>query len=738
MKKDFIHKLRRIVVSLVGALTVLIGVSVYDSFCEAAASAVVAGATALNVRSGPGTEYENVKTESNAKITLRNGYSVSVEEEDIDSLGRIWYKISFTYDNAQRSGYVLSDYIRIKTSVADDGDFEAYLDAQGFPESYRSGLRQLHEIHPEWVFEAFHTNLDWTTSLDEESKVGKNLIQNSAISSWKSMEAGAYNYTTNSWVVFDGSDWVSASRELIAYYMDPRNFLNDKEIFQFETLSYDNSYQSIQGVRNILNGSFMDGNYTDTDGWQGSYAEVFIYAAEQSGVSPYHLASRCIQEVSRQGSSATSGTVSGYTSIFNFYNIGATSSSNPVVTGLKFASQYNDNYFLPWNTKWKAIAGGAIYLGTRYINVGQDTLYLQKFNVQGSNPYNHQYMTNVQAPSSEAKNMATAYGSSNDEEIAFKIPIYNNMPSSPCPLPTGSGGSVTALASLGVEGYSLSPTFHKDTFEYDLVFTETVDLVSIVATTLDSGTTVSGTGYMKLASGLNVFKVTVTAENGSSAVYTINISNPEPEQSYPSAPSGPDTDPDLNPGIDSNPSSPSPEPSPNPEPSPDSPGSVTDYTINVEGTKVLAVQSENGSINMLYGFDVGMTVEQVYGKIQAENCEYRIVNHDNSESEKSSVIATGMILQAVSSYTGEVLEEFPIIIYGDTNGDGKISGKDMLYVQRHLLDLAKLTGAYAEAADINWSDLTQDENGAKASSISARDMLYLQRHLLDLQQISQK
>jgi len=686
------------VVSFVGALALIAGTSMYNSSCDAATSAVVTGATALNVRSGPGTDYENVITEDGEKITLPNGYSVMILDETRDFSGNTWYEISFTYNSAERTGYVLGDYIKEKTSMTEDGDFEAYLDAQGFPESYREDLRILHANHPDWIFEAQHTNLEWSEALAEESKVGKNLIQNSAISSWKSMEAGAYDYTTNSWVVFDGSDWVTASKELIAYYMDPRNFLNDIAIFQFETLSYDNSYQTIAGVHNILKGSFMDQAYTDTDGWYGYYADAFIYAAEKSGVSPYHLASRCIQEVGINGSASTSGTVSEYEGIFNFYNIGATSSSNPVVLGLSFASQYNDTYFLPWDTKWKAIAGGAIYLGTRYINVGQDTLYLQKFNVQGNNPYTHQYMTNVQAPSLEAKNIAQAYGSASSQGIAFQIPIYFNMPETACPIPAGTGSSVTALASLEVEGYSISPTFHKNILEYDLVLTEMVDSVNIIATTLDDDSIVSGTGWANLTAGLNTIKVTITAQNGSSTVYTINISNPSSESTFNGG----------------------------------------GYSINIDGKIFLSVQEGETSSLMLYGFEVGSMVDQVYQDISSVNCGYKIVNADRTDKEGSSVLATGNILQIIDLFNGEIRKEFPIVIYGDVNGDGEISGKDMLYVQRHLLELSTLTGAYAEAADINRSDSTTDANGAKISVISAKDMLYLQRHLLEMQEIIQK
>ncbi len=92
----------------------------------------------------------------------------------------------------------------------------------------------------------------------------------------------------------------------------------------------------------------------------------------------------------------------------------------------------------------------------------------------------------------------------------------------------------------------------------------------------------------------------------------------------------------------------------------------------------------------------------------------------------------------INSFTEEVIKEYFIVIYGDINGDGEISGRDMLYLQRHLLDLAPLTGAYAEAADVNWSDSKENAEGAKISTISAKDMLYLQRHLLDMQKISQK
>ena len=665
---------------------------------HASTSGVVSGATSLNIRSGPGTSYDNITASDGSGITLPNGYSVTILEEadDEEDEELIWYKVSFTYDGSVHEGYALSNYIKPRTTAVTSPDFEAYLEEQAFPESYRENLRILHTEHPTWIFEALHTGLDWTEALDAESEVGKNLIQNHVISSWKSMEDGAYDWNTNKWVVFDGSDWVAASGELIAYYMDPRNFLDDVNVFQFETLSYDNSYQTIEGVQNILNNSFMSGTYTDTDGWTATYAEAFIYAAEQSGVSPYHLASRALQELGTQGSASVSGTVSGYEGYFNFYNIGATSSSNPVRNGLAFAQQYNDEYFLPWNVKWKAIAGGAVYLGRRYINVGQDTLYLQKFNVQGNNPYTHQYMTNVQAPSSEAKKMAIAYGDAADLGIVFKIPVYENMPESASELPTGTGGSVTTLSRLEIAGFSLTPTFNKSITEYDLVLTEPVTDIAVNAEAADSSSSVSGTGIYVLSEGLNVISITVTAQNGSSTTYTVNVV----------APTGPST---YNGG---------------------------NFTVSAGNNLFMDLQTQDSKITVLYGFDVGITVEEAMAQLSSTNCGIRIVGADRQEN--TGKIATGNILQITANINGEVIKEIPIVIYGDINGDGEINGKDMLYMQRHILGISALSGVYAEAADINWDDRTDSSDGVKMSTISAKDMLYLQRHLLDVKYISQK
>ena len=140
----------------------------------------------------------------------------------------------------------------------------------------------------------------------------------------------------------------------------------------------------------------------------------------------------------------------GYEALYNFYNIGATSSSEPmgaIINGLKYArdgkgasSETKAKYQIPWNTKERAITGGGIFIGSSYINIGQDTIYLQKFHVYDKNNkelFWHQYMTNVLAPYSESNIIYKGYSNSNllNSEINFIIPIYNNMPNIPCKNP---------------------------------------------------------------------------------------------------------------------------------------------------------------------------------------------------------------------------------------------------------------------------------------------------------------
>ena len=478
-------------------------------------------ADVLNVRSGAGTGYSKTGTVS-------YGDSLTILSETIDSSGAKWYKISC----GNVTGYVSAAYVQLTSSGSQgssDADFESYMTKQGFPESYKPYLRTLHEQHPKWIFTAQKLGVDWNTALK-----GKNVLWAETLS------------TRRHWLL--GSQWKRVhmiltavigmgltargwrlQKEIIMYYMDPRNFLNDTYIFMFENQSYNSSYQTESGVKTILADTFMSGSYTCPDTKKKyTYSQTFMDAAKKSGVSPYHLASRCRNEQGVNGAPQSLGTVKGYENYFNFFDIQAyaTSTMTAAEMGCKYAKTTNPTYLLPWTNQYKSIVGGSIFLGTGYITKGQDTLYLQKFDmVDGGNGlYYHQYMTCVFGQANEAISLKNAYSQDIlNSAMEFKIPVYNNMPDKLCPKPTSSGDNNNYLKSLSVSGTSISPKFDKFTASYTAKVNAEVSSVTVNANPLGKSAKVSGNGKVSLKTGENTIKVTCTAASGVKRTYTIKI-----------------------------------------------------------------------------------------------------------------------------------------------------------------------------------------------------------------------
>lgn len=359
------------------------------------------------------------------------------------------------------------DYVGIVDNKVNAADaFEKSI--KEFPASYRTYLRQLHKKYPNWKFVPYNTGIDFSTAVNSESANNNSLIENSYSKYLKSNTAGDYNVSTGKYIPKDGSSWVSASKNCVAYFMDPRNFLDADHIYMFEQLSYDSSSQNKAGVEAILQGSFMYKTniaYIDAKGkYQTTntlYSEQIMAAAKSTNVSAYHIASKMLQEIgsaknSKYAGMGASGSITGtystsYTGIYNFYNIGAYSSSNPILNGLKWASNSKNGYGTPWNTPNKSINGGAKYLGEKYINAGQNTLYFQRFNVKKGGKYSlytHQYMTNISGAASEAASTADAYQSLGIASHAksFIIPVFNNMPNESNTMSLGKAGNKTAKA----------------------------------------------------------------------------------------------------------------------------------------------------------------------------------------------------------------------------------------------------------------------------------------------------
>jgi hypothetical protein len=113
------------------------------------------------------------------------------------------------------------------------------------------------------------------------------------------MEYGAYNWDDKYYVGFDGAGWVTADRDVVAYYLEPRNFLNENSIFQFLDQSYNEKFQNAEGVNKIVANSFMSGAFPEDT--YDTYTDILMDAGKTGKVSPYVLAAMIIQEQGRDG-----------------------------------------------------------------------------------------------------------------------------------------------------------------------------------------------------------------------------------------------------------------------------------------------------------------------------------------------------------------------------------------------------------------------------------------------------
>lgn len=413
--------MKKIILTTIILFSFLCVKSVYASTYTARAYILDQGA---NVRTGPGTQ--------NKKITSLNlgSYYLLVEDRTYKDTNNYydcnsdWYQI---YYNGIDTGYVCGDHVKVIRSYSTDDitqttTCEIEMSNLGFPSSYWGGLCNLKEKFPNWQFVALDTNVDWSYAVERESVCGKSYIQTS--------NEEFMDRTCNNEYGWDSS-WKNGSQKAVAYYMDPRNFLSERYIFQFEYLKYStnltNSYPT--SIKIILQGAEFYKYHLNLN---NDLSIIFNDVGKIVDTNPVFLAARTLQEL---GASTTlynlySGVYPGFEGYYNFYNYGVSdecATENGVTyCGLKYAKDNN------WYGLTEAIKGGANFISSSYINKGQYTTYLQKFNVvptSASNQFIHQFQTNLAAPSSESSSTYKSYSESNllNESFVFYIPVYTGM-----------------------------------------------------------------------------------------------------------------------------------------------------------------------------------------------------------------------------------------------------------------------------------------------------------------------
>lgn len=584
-----------------------------------------------------------------------------------------WYKVN--YNN--QDGYVCSGYaylVAVAGSVSTDSTYDFETELAKFPESYKSKLRTLHSNHPSWEFYADDVGLDFSTVVVAESDSNKSLISVNKREnySWLWLDSSNYDWRTDTPKQY--GSWKIPSHQVIAYYIDSRNYLDDTHVFAFLTNSFKN--QTEDGVKAILSGTFMSGNY-DNNGTSKSYSSTFFEVGYQFNVSPYMLASRSKQEVTSSGapSASVTGTYGNYAGYYNFYNIGATGDYDAVTNGLIWAKEHD------WNTRYKAIFGGASFLATKYISRGQNNLYYQKFDVV-SNKYNsdysnytNQYMQNVEATMSEAASTYKAYDEMINQRLVFNIPIYSNMYDTSLPGiwdAAGSGNPNNWLTNVKINGTSINGFDGDSSQEYTYKVAYDTSLINISVDKPTQGgsgsvpSTVSGDGDISISLSEGVTTpirhvIKVTAQNGDVRNYIINITR------------------DAEPEKDEN-------------------GNIIYPTFS----NVLSKISIKNSENFVYGYHFETTYTSFFNEVY-KNVSLATVEVKSSPNNKTDHFATG---DTISITINNNTSNYDYVLYGDLNGDGDISLADLVNCRKILLKSSNLSGSSLKASDINHDGTT--------------------------------
>ena len=318
--------------------------------------------------------------------------------------------------------FVGINMILINSSVLADShrfDYNGELNEGKYP-GFKAKLDAIKRERPGWKIRIMETGLDWNEVIRREGDgVGR---------SPRSLVQGKYGEWIVSNQTYDNGSWRAASDKAISYVMDPRNWLNpnNSSILQFMQLSY--FEVSDENVKVALKDTFFDNMEN---------ARIINNVSRDYNINVFFVVARIIQEQGYKGS-ATWKMDSDGKSYYNPFNINA--SGNGVSEIIKNALQRAKDK--GWDTFEKGLRGGIEKIGTDYINEKQDTLYLQKFDVESKGTlYSHQYMQNIDAPRTEASILKSKMDKINgvlDNNVVLLIPVYNNMPATPAAEPNGN------------------------------------------------------------------------------------------------------------------------------------------------------------------------------------------------------------------------------------------------------------------------------------------------------------
>lgn len=532
-------------------------------------------------------------------------------------------------------------------------------------------IQALQEKHQSWNFKILYTGLEWNEVITSEyvghGESPRNLVP---VGSSYTGEWVCESCTENKY--YDNGNWRCASKTALQYMMDARNSINNSDIFQFMELTYQEC--TLENIKPMVAGTFLDND---------SYINAILEAGKTHNVSPYYIVALAIQEQGKSGSSTISGIYSGFEGYYNIFNINASGNNKETIikNALTYAKQKE------WTTMELAINGGVEKISTSYIARGQDTLYLQKFDVDNTDEklYWHQYQQNIMAAQNEGVTIRKTFEEINSIESAytFVIPVYENMPSAAQTRPlTDKTVDTTGAEQVRVNVKS----------SINLRATPNGEVIGVlnadeIVVRLEKATEkINGTYWDKVmkTNGIigYVARETYDYESGYK-LYLVPIVEEHPEEE-------PEEKPNEN-----------PEETPSDEPTiPEEDPTILPEVSNEK----IKIEAEDKQITVVPGTTLQEIIDLVGKEITAKDKE-------DSNIENNSTLGTGSIIN----------EKYTVIMLGDVNGDGKLSATDYVFIKNHIMQTKELEDTiFIKAADMN-----------EDKKISATDYVWVKNHIMN-------
>lgn len=504
------------------------------------------------------------------------------------------------------------------------------IDSNKYPQ-VKEMLKSLQAEHPNWKFKILYTDITWSTAIANEY-VGhgaspRNLVpanNSNYDQEWICKVCGANK-------VYDSGKWHCASESAIAYMMDVRNSLNSADIFQLLELSY--SECSKDALKAMVANTFLNND---------SCVNAILEAGQRYNVNAYYIVARILQEQGKSGSTLSKGQgYNGqYVGYYNVFNIGASGNGKDTVilNGLKKAQEKG------WTTLESSIIGGTEAIAKNYIARGQNTLYLQKFDVDNSdgNLYWHQYMQNLVAAQKEGQTLKKTFEDMGNVNGAytFIIPVFKNMPATACDRPSTTNTNLptsTDLVRVNVTGsLYLRDQPKKEANKIGSIYRD--DIV----TRLEKATNkVDGTywDYVMTASGTKGYAARETFDYETTyKLYLVPV----------------------NPDI-----------------------SNENDTSIIKNDKV-KISTKTNEVTTIPNATVKDFADLLGKEVVVKNAKGEVLKTD-------AKLSTGCIIN----------DTYTVAVLGDVNGDGEVDAIDLLLIKRRLLGTHKLEGCYSISADLN-------------------------------------